>query len=209
MLLKHIALLASAAAVAAACSDASPAGPVERSLYDLSGVKITHGTGAVPVHGRGVRGVQPTQPMQPASLCYVDGYCDPPREKPLADFDYGPDYFGYVDGSVKQVHIAGWSDNYANIDNMILTVHFLSVGGQGPQGCNATPAQFDQETVSGFGTPWGDHYSIWAERYATYEATATFVWGIDNEHTFDASAGYSVDGYSNVGTFYSSGRLCT
>lgn len=208
MLPKRIALLASVALVAAACSDTSPAGPSEaKSPFDLAHVTITRGNGTVPVHGRGLRKLQPTQPR---AVCYQDGYCDPfPREKPLADFDYGPDYYGTNNGVTKYAHIAGWSDNYAHIDNMILTVHFLSVGGQGSQNCNATPSQFDQETVSGFGTAWGNHYSIWAERNATYPSSSTFVWGIDNEHTFDASAGYSVDGFANIGTFYSSGRLCT
>lgn len=203
MRLTRAVLLLVAASAAAACSDQSPVTPNQaKSLYDLSGVTITRGTGQAPAHNRTVR------PTRPRLLCRIDEECYP-IEKPLADFDYGPDYFGSTSGGTKNVHIAGWSDNYANIDNMILTVHFLSVGGDGPQGCNATPAQFDEETVSGFGTAWGDHYSIWAERYATYNASATFVWGIDNEHTFDASAGYSVDGYANIGTFYSSGRLCT
>lgn len=204
-MLKRIALLASTAAVVAACADTSPTSAVEKSLYDLSGVTITKGDGTVPQHTRSVRKL----PVQPQAICYQGdpGYCDP-IERPLADFDYGPDYYGTNDGVYKYAHIAAWSDNYAHIDNMTLTVHFLSVGAQGSQGCNATPAQFDQETVSGFGTPWGNHYSIWAERNASYGASAAFVWGVDGDHTFDASAGYSVDGYANVGTFYSSGRLC-
>jgi hypothetical protein len=189
-----------------ACSDVSPVTPgAPDPLHDMSNVVIDRGDGTVPDHGPGLRGSQPTT----SAICFPDPDPCPPREKPLADFDYGPDYFGYSSGGTKYVHIAAWSDNYANIDNMILTAHFKSVGGQGPQGCNATPAQFDQETVSGFGTPWGNHYSIWAERNLTYPATETWVWGVNGDHTFDASAGYSVDGYANVGTFYSSGKLCT
>ena len=204
----HTAGVVMAAALLSACSDTSPVAPKDSSsLYDMSSVTVSRGNGTVPPHGAGMRATG----VAPRYVCYQTpegGYCEP-ISRPLADFDYGPDYYGSNNGTTKQVHIAAWSDNYAHIDNMILTVHFKSVGGQGSQGCNATPQQFDQETVSGFGTPWGNHYSIWAERNLSYPSSETWVWGVSGDHTFDASAGYSVDGYANVGTFYSSGKLCT
>ncbi|HET6230888.1 MAG TPA: hypothetical protein VFE05_12520 [Longimicrobiaceae bacterium] len=199
------AMLVPAAAIMAACSDASPVSPRDtQSLYDMSSVTISNGTGAAPQHARTIR----SAPPKARFICYVDGECIRPA-RPMATYDYGDDVGGSTSGSTKSVEMNSWSDNYQGISNMALTSHFKSVGGQGSQGCNATPQQFESASTSGFGTTWGDHYSIWITRYATYPTSETWVWQLDGDHTFYSAVGYSVDGNTQASdTFYSSGRLC-
>jgi hypothetical protein len=191
------------AAILAACQDS----PVSsgRSIYDLSGVKITAGSGERPnIDAHRVRNPRLAAPRY---VCDPDYGCTPiPR--PEATFDYGSYTEQSTSGSTKSVHLVAWSDNYAHISNMSLTGSFKSVGGSGPQGCNATPAQFASQTVSGIGSVWGDHRTLYVERNSSYASSATYVWQVDGEHTFTADIGYSVDGYYRTGTFYSTARTC-
>lgn len=200
------ALAAAAALVLAACQDTPVAAPAaDDDLYDLSKVTITQGDGSVPdIPKTGRRA-----PADPRLVCYPDGECEVyPRPKPLAGFDYGSYHETSFYGTSKQVHLVAWSDNYSNIESMTITGIFKSVGGQGPQGCNATPAEFTRQTKTGIGQPWGNYLTLFVERYATYPNTSTFVWQVDGEHYFLARTGYSVDGYYRSGTFYSSARVC-
>lgn len=176
-----------------------------RSIHDLSGVKITAGTGERPnIDAHRVR--RPHQTSQ-RFVCDPDYGCTPPYRTP-ATFDYGSFSEQSLSGSTKSVHLVAWSDNYAHISNMSLTGSFKSVGGSGPQGCNASPAQFASQTVSGIGSVWGDHRTLFVERTGSYASSSTYVWQVDGEHTFTSDVGYSVDGYYRTGTFYSSARTC-
>jgi len=192
-----------AATVLAACQD-SPAG-AGRSIYDLSQVKITAGTGERPnIDAHRTRNAAR---QQPRFVCDPDYGCTP-LPRPEATFDYGAYTEQSTSGSNKSVHLVAWSDNYAHINTMSVTGSFKSVGGSGAQGCNATPAQFATETVSGIGSVWGDHRTLFVERTGTYASSATYVWQVDGTHYFQASLGYSVDGSYRSGTFYSSARTC-
>lgn len=191
------------AALLAACQD-SPTG-ARGSIYDLSGVKITKGTGEIP--NTAAHRVRHPASQQPRFICDPDYGCTPPF-RPLATFDYGSYTEQSTSGSTKSVHLVAWSDNYAHITTMSLTGSFKSVGGSGAQGCNATPGQFASETVSGIGSVWGDHRTLFVERTGSYASSATYVWQVDGEHSFTADIGYSVDGHMRTGTFYSSARTC-
>jgi hypothetical protein len=196
------AALASAAALAA-CQDSPVASG--RSIYDLSGVKITAGTGELP--NIDAHRVRHTAQAKPRFVCDPDYGCTPPY-RPPATFDYGSYTEQSLSGSTKSVHLVAWSDNYAHVSTMSLTGSFKSVGGSGAQGCNATPAQFASETVSGIGSVWGNHRTLFVERTGSYASSSTYVWQVDGDHYFAADIGYSVDGYARSGTFYSSARTC-
>jgi hypothetical protein len=203
MRITRLAVLASAAALLAACSDTPTATNANKKPSDLSLVTFTKGDGTIPVH--------PASSVQtPAGPRFI---CDPtydtcPTPLPLANFQYGSYTEQSTSGSTKSVHLVAWSDNYAHIDNMELTAYFKSVGGDGSLGCSATPQQYDSGYTSGFGSWFVDHYTIYLENFASYPTTATFVWEVDGEHTFYASSGYGTTRYSDVDTFYSSARTC-
>ena len=200
----HRTVLLAAAVALAACQDSAVA-PEQADLYDLSKVQITKGDGSAPsLESRKGTGLKARTVIEP---CHPDYGC-PQSPKPLADFDYGPYIEQGYSGSNKRVLIMAWSDNHANIQSMTLTGIFKSVGGQGAQGCNATPAEFSRETKSGAGVPYSTYLSLWVERTALYPSTSTFVWQVDGQHYFLANLGYSVDGYNRSGTFYSSARTC-
>ena len=194
------AVLVASAALLTACQD-SPVASSEQDLYDLSKVTITAGGDRPNVGAAGRRAS-----IQPFTPCYDPDPCQ--VEKPLATFDYGPYIEQGYSGSSKQVSLTAWSDNHANIQSMTVTGIFKSVGGSGPQGCNATPAEFARQSVSGPGTPWSTWLSLWVTRTSTYASSGTYVWQVDGQHYFLATSGYSVDGYNRSGTFYSSGRTC-
>lgn len=192
-----------AAAALAACQDSPVAS--RGSLYDLSAVKITAGTGARPnieAHRQ-----RQAREAAPRLICDPDYGCQP-RPRPMATFDYGSYAEPSISGSTKSVHLVSWSDNYLHISNMVVSASFKSVGGTGSQGCNATPAQFATASTSGIGSVWDDHRTLWVERTATYASSGTFVWQVDGTHTFVADLGYSVDGYYRSGDFYSTARTC-
>lgn len=197
MRISTLAVLVPAAALLAACAD-QPAGPSagDASLYDMSHVTITRGDGS----GIVVRPHAST--AKPRFLCTIDGECTLPP-KPMADYDFWSGVDTYNDGTYKQAHLYSYSWGGTGISSMSLTAHYKSVGGQGPYGCSATPAQFEQETVT------GTTGTIGSERYATYPSAENWVWGVDGDHFFQTTIGYSLDGErQRTGTFYSSARVC-
>ncbi|HET6763534.1 MAG TPA: hypothetical protein VFH27_07670 [Longimicrobiaceae bacterium] len=203
MRLKTLALLVPAAALMAACQD-QPVASADRSLYDMSDVRVTRGDGTgghLMEHG-----LPSAARSTPRFMCDANG-CDP-RPRPLASFDYGSYTEQSTSGGNKSVHLVAWSDNYAHINTMSITGSFRSVGGSGPSGCNATPSQFDSETQSGAGNPWGGHLTLFVERTATYPSSQTWVYEVVGSHYFQASLGYSVDGYYRDDTFSSSAKTC-
>ena len=209
MRLRYFAVLASVAALSAC--DESPVATTQSGPSDLSLVTFTNGT---PSANRqpGVRAQGLHRPSAVLYPCveYPD-YPEPctPPPKPEASFDYGSMFeFPTPPSGSKKISLLAWSDAYDNIENMSITGIFKSVGGDGPQGCNAVPQEFERETQSGPGVPWSWYLSIWVSREAVYPSTARFVWGVDGQHTFTAELGYSVDGYYRTGTFYSSARYC-
>jgi hypothetical protein len=199
----RVAAFVTAATILAACQDSPVASG--RSIYDLSKVKITTGTGALP----NIDAHRTRHPAvsQPRFVCDPDYGCGP-SPRPEATFDYGSYTEQSTSGSSKSVHLVAWSDNYAHIATMSVTGSFKSVGGSGAQGCSATPAQFATETASGIGSVWGNHRTLFVERTGTYASSGTYVWQVDGTHYFQADLGYSVDGYYRSGTFYSSARTC-
>ncbi|HSU13014.1 hypothetical protein [Longimicrobium sp.] len=199
----RITLLASAAALLAACSD-SPVSTRDARPSDLSLVTFSKGDGTIPVHPASSPA---TTPPGPRFICNPE-YEECPTRLPRASFQYGSYTEQSTSGFTKSVHLVAWSDNYANIDDMELTAHFKSVGGDGSLGCSATPQQYEQDSTSGFGSWFVDHYTIYLENFASYPASSVFVWEVAGDHTFYASSGYGVALYSDVGTFYSSARVC-
>ncbi|HSU13015.1 hypothetical protein [Longimicrobium sp.] len=197
MRLKTITLLVPAAALLAACSDSPTAArSAGKSLYDMSSVTITRGP------GKEIPADRQRQAAPPRFLCTIDGECTLPP-KPMADYDYWSSVSGSTSGYSKLVDMYATSWGGTGITSMSLTAHFKSVGGQGSQGCSATPQQFEQETVT------GTTGTISSERFASYPSNETWVWGVDGDHAFTTTFGYSLDGErQRSGTFYSSARLC-
>jgi hypothetical protein len=200
MRLTRVAAFAAATALLAACAE-TPTQSRTGSLYDLSKVRFTRVTS--PAHpASGVKA-----PAEPRFICNPN-LEECPTPLPLADFDYGSFTDQSTSGNTKTVSLTAWSDQYAHIDDMELTAHFKSVGAQGPSGCGATPAQFDQDYTSGFGTWWVDHWTIYLGYTANYASSSSYVWQVSGDHTFYASSGYGATRYSDVGTFYSSASVC-
>lgn len=200
MRITRIAAFAAAAVVLAACADTPTAGR-DGSLYDLSKVRFTRVT--TPEHPAS----NVSAPSEPRFVCNPD-LEECPEPLPRATYYYGAFTSQSTSGSTKTVSMTAWSDQYAHIDNMALTAHFKSVGAQGGSGCNATPSQYDQQSTSGFGTWWVDHWTIYLGNTANYASSASFVWQVTGDHTFYAEDGWGVTLYSSVGTFHSSAKTC-
>lgn len=205
----YLAVVATAAL--AACQDAPTTTPAAADLYDMS--KVTVLTPAQ----RAEKGIaQPSfqAPAGRASLAlqpciqYPDYYepCGPiePVEKPIAYYDYYTHIDTYGNGYSKWVDMWAYAQGHENIASLVLTISYRSVGGQGPSGCSATPAQFDSDYFTASGSP----SDLRGSRYASYDAGMTFVWETYSTQKFTAVYGYSIDGYNRILTLPASHRVC-
>jgi hypothetical protein len=210
MRLIHLATLASIAALAA-CSD-TPITQAEATtdLYDLSQVTLltpgdyaAHGIAATP--SPEIIQAQGAQPMFVEQPCYFEPCPDPePYDPPVAAVDFWGGVFNESVSYEKRARLHAKSDAHNNMDQTILTISYRSVGGQGPYGCSATPAQFDSDYLVSYGAP----VHVQGERYASYANTMTFVWEVKSSHKFIANAGYVLPNGVRTYTFGSGGKRC-
>lgn len=201
----HLAAVASLAALAA-CSDAPITQAEDRDLYDMSQVTVLkpeqyadHGVTprAIPQNG-------PSLVREPLEPCYIEP-CEPEPEEPqIAYVDFWGGVFDESTYYGKNVRLHAKSDAHNNMDQTILTVSYRSVGGSGPYGCYATPAEFDSDYLVEYGAP----VHVEGERYASYANTMTFVWEVQSSHKFTANYGYVLENGYRTYTFGSGGRIC-
>ena len=205
MRLKVLALIASVSALAACQDTATAPADASADLHDMSRVTVL-----TPAE-RDARGIaQPSfkGPGKPAALlaCRIDEPCEPrePVEKPVAYYDYYTHIDTYGDGYSKWVDMWAYAQGHEHIANLTLSISYRSVGGQGPSGCSATPAEFDNDYFSQAGSP----SDLRGSRYASYSAGMTWVWETYSVQVFTAEYGWSIDGYNRVRSLPASHRVC-
>jgi hypothetical protein len=207
MRFRYLAVVAAVSGLAA-CSD-SPITQAESSpsdLYDLSDVRI------LKPEQYAAHGVQPLAPskspsflIEPREPCYFPEDCPPDEpEYGIAEVDFWGGVFDESDYWGKNVRLHAKSDSHNNMYETVVDISYRSVGGQGPYGCNATPAQFDSDHLVAYGSP----INVTGERYSSYPYSMTFVWEVQSNHTFTANYGYLVEGYARTYSWPSGGRLC-